>query len=145
VKPGSIRLLAFWTVAAVVVAALLALMVCAYRGAQISLEAERTHQAYLQVLEALTRYVAEKNAQWPRNCQDLSDFALQYDPSEFDRLRDVAELRRRVDVRFDVTCDEVAAMDSDRFSAVKPIGPNYGENLTGIEGLKEACRHELRK
>ena len=139
-KAASIWSVVCWTAIAVVVALLLAGFWFIYRGVQVPLEAEITHHAYCQVLEALDAYVRENSGQWPPSWEELSKFSLQHDPSGWDRLGGFAEVRRRVQVRFDVTADEVAALDSEDFSAAKPVRPHYGEDLGRIERLKETCR-----
>jgi len=105
----------------------------------VSLDAEKTHQSYIRVLEALTGFVEENNGRWPRGWDELARFALGRDPSKYARFNDLRELRRRVEIRFDVTANEVAQMDTEGFSAVKPIGANYGDDAARIEGLKRAA------
>jgi hypothetical protein len=108
-------------------------------GAYVSLQAERTLIAYRQVLWALTAYVDENDGRWPQSWEQLSECALRNDPVRFQGFADLADIRRRVHVRFDVTAHEVALMKRDGFLAVTQIGSNYGEEPSLIERLQEAC------
>ena len=108
--------------------------------AEISLDAERTHQAYIRVLESLIVYLQVTHGQWPRSWSDLS--AVSSDKNAFfPRPDDVNEIRRRVYIRFDVTASEIAKMNVTDFDVVQQIGPNYGRQEGFIEQLIKTAVH----
>lgn len=109
-----------------------------------SLEAEKTHHAYIGVLEALETYLRETDGRWPRDWDELSTAGPQREPRALRWPNDLAEIRRRVHVRFDVTASDVAAMEVERFSAVEPVGPNYGPAPYLIEPILKAARHQAK-
>lgn len=108
--------------------------------ASVSLDAERTHQAYYLVMESLTRYVQENSGGWPK---DWDDLATVWPAGRMYELpKDLAQIQRRVYVDFSVSVADVGAMEADRFSVVKPIGPNYGPLDRQIRDLIEIARRE---
>jgi hypothetical protein len=107
----------------------------------VSLEAERTHQAEMVVLESLTQYVQENSGRWPKNWDELA--TVSPTGRGMYRLRnDLSEIQSRVSVDFSVTAADVGAMDVEGFSVVKPIGPNYGPPEAQIRKLIEVARRE---
>jgi hypothetical protein len=111
-----------------------------FRRVHVALEAERTHHTYRQTLEAITLYLEHHNLHWPPNLESLATFAVKQDPMSFDHLSDLAELRRRVSVRFDLATEAIVNVDAREFSAVRPIEPHFGEDLSAIERLLEVSR-----
>ena len=123
-------------------AAIAFLALYAYQRARVSLDAERTHIAYLSVIDALYEYISD-NDEWPKSWEALVDTdSLQGRYSDRNALTDI---QTRVHVEFSLTLAEVAMMNVDDFSGVQPIGPNYGANDEGIRSIIELARERSPK
>jgi hypothetical protein len=96
-----------------------------YRGVSTSLDAEMTHHAYVGTLDALTMYV-QSTGKWPKSWDELiaADRGLTRRLSNWPD--EIADLQSRVNVRFDLDLDDIAAMTQQTFSAVEQRTPNYG-------------------
>ncbi len=102
-----------------------------------SLEAERTLQAYRAVLDQLTVYL-KKNHAWPKDWQALCDS----DPNGYnfsDHSKGV-KIRARVAINFNATAKDIANMRPDEFTAVVPLGPNFGPDDLRIQAVIDAAR-----
>ena len=95
-------------------------------GVRASLEAERTLQAQIQVLIALDEFVRSHPGEWPKNWEQLASQSNFNDAGRLKWPENSQEIQRRVEVDFDLTPADVASMDVMNFTAVRPIGPNYG-------------------
>jgi hypothetical protein len=107
-----------------------------------SLQAEMTHQAYTLTLELVEVYMRDNPGKWVKSWEDLEHVIV---PPDRHHLRDrwpqgIDEVRKRVRINFELTRDQVAAMNVEGFSAVQPVGPNYGPNEPRIEVLLKAAR-----
>jgi hypothetical protein len=108
----------------------------------MSLQVEMTHQAYGLTLELVKTYVSDNPGKWVKGWEDLENVTLLPDrqyPS-FRWPQDVAEVRKRVRINFELTRDQLAAMKVEGFSAVQAVGPNYGPDEQRIEALLKAAR-----
>jgi hypothetical protein len=116
---------------------LLIVLACtvAYQAVTVSLDAERTHQAYSLVLAALTESLAGNSDDWPRSWDELMRRGSSKDTRLPEWPEGVADLNKRVHVDFQLTRDAVAAMHVENFSAVTPRSPNYGPNEPAIKEL----------
>ena len=128
---------------ALVVFALVALLAFGYHAAYVSLEAERTHQAYGLVLDILTDYLRDRPNQWPTNWDALTSTSSGKWVGSFHWPEDLQAIRGRVRVNFSLTRREVAKMHTDDFSAVEPLGPNYGRREWEIKHLLDAARQDI--
>jgi len=105
----------------------------------VSLEAERTLGASYLVLDILTAYVQQKSA-WPASWSDLVPISPHAQYSGLDWPADADDIRRRIDLDFTLCVSEVAAMDVEDFTAVRPLGPNYGLHEGRIKQLLQVAR-----
>ncbi len=126
-----------------------------YRCISGALEAETTLHANCDVLEILELYIEQNPGQWPENWNDLQNTTL---PTEWERQhlrpQDIEEFKKRVQVNFGLTLQEVADMltpeqvkrwDFANFTAVRPIGPNYGPCESGLAHFMEVVWRENSK
>ena len=120
------------------------MLVMIVRQVRVALEAEENHQAYTHVLDLLIAYVSTHKGEWPRSWDDLTNVRLDNSRSMFEWPRDAEKVRVRVQVRFDVTASDVAEMNLQRFSAVRPNSPNYGVDVERIEVLQREIRQHAR-
>jgi predicted DNA binding CopG/RHH family protein len=102
-----------------------------------SLEAERTLQAYRVVLDELTSYLKDSRA-WPKDWQSLHNYGQERGVPR--NRSEHAEIEKRVTINFNATVDDIARMQPDDFTAVAPIGPNYGPDEARINELLDAAR-----
>jgi hypothetical protein len=106
-----------------------------------SLEAERTYLANRVVLEVVTNYLKDHPEGWPKNWEELRDT-----PADAQGFRgwpeNIEEIRRRIRVDFALTRPQVAAMNAETFSAVEPIGPNFGPDESAINQLLSVAREK---
>ena len=109
-------------------------------GIHTSLEAERTLQAECQVLIALNEFVRSHPGKWPENWGQLGSEPKFNDRGNLKWPEDSQEIKRRVKVNFDLTLADVARMDVTDFSAVRPIGPNYGTPEYFVRDLLETAK-----
>ena len=109
-------------------------------GVAVSLSAESTHHAYRTTLAAATSYV-EAHGRWPQNWDELQPFLKDVD-SDPERL---AVVRSRVRVDFALTLKDVAGMTPDTFTAIEPIGPNYGKLENVVSELLDVVRSHLTR
>jgi hypothetical protein len=122
---------------------ILAGIVLGYGSIHSSLEAERTLHAYYYVLDLLGAYLRERHGAWPKSWDDLGPATPSVENAAFQWPRDRADIEGRVFVDFSITAADVAKMDVGNFTAVKPIGPNYGQRDGRIRQLIDLTRHEL--
>lgn len=104
-----------------------------------SLEAEYTELAYCGVLEALESYVSNHPGEWPKNWEELAAESHEVH-GNFELPDNLSDTKRRVFVDFDLTTEDVSKMAVEGFPAVRPCGPNYGDNPTRIHPLIEAAK-----
>jgi len=105
--------------------AAVSILVLAYQARKVTNHAETTLAAYRLVLEVLADYLKENGGKWPRSWDDMS----QIRHSGYAGLRwpeDLAKVRGRIRINFELTTDEVISKDYDHFTAVEQIGPNFG-------------------
>ncbi|MBL8827153.1 MAG: hypothetical protein JNM18_09215 [Planctomycetaceae bacterium] len=136
-----------WVIFALLSVVLLVSAASAIWKVHLALDAESTHQAYLQTIEAIALYLAHHDRRWPPDLEALASFALKHDAESFRSLDNLTDLQRRVEIRFDVTPEEVVGMDSQTFDAVRPREPHFGEISRSIERLLQAakgCREPQR-
>ncbi len=109
---------------AVAFIALLAVLV--YRFIRVSREAQYTRSAYFLVSDVLGDHLAQNRGEWPKSWDDLvrvpnggvADFAWP---------QDVARIKRRIRIDFDLTTSEVISAGTAHFTAITQIDePNYG-------------------
>jgi hypothetical protein len=122
----------------VIIGSLLIMTVAAiiHHSISISLQAEKTLIANYVILDVLEVYLTDNPGRWPESWEDLKHTSI---PKERQRLyawpQDIDEFKKRVDVEFGLTLQQVADMltpeqverwEFTNFTAVRPIGPNYG-------------------
>jgi hypothetical protein len=116
---------------------LIAIIAYIYHSVSVSLQAEETLWVNWDVLQVLQVYVAQNPGRWPESWEDLKKTPLpdQWRRSHYRWPEDINEFKKRVHIEFGLTLQEVAAMvtpeqvaqgDFSNFTAVQPIGPNYG-------------------
>ena len=113
-----------------------------YSVVQEALEAERTLQAYLLVLDVMVDYLHEHRS-WPSNWDEISGVPHAEHQGIYHWPDDIEIIRNRVQVNFDVTLLDVVNMDASRFTAVEQVGPRFGPDQSVIKRLKEAARLAL--
>jgi hypothetical protein len=124
-----------------------------YRCASEGLEAEATLHANEVILGVVKQYIHEHPGRWPGSWDDLKNTAIPDDDqvSHYRWPDDIEEYRKRFDIRFGLTLEEVAEMvtfeeqaqwEFPRFTAVRPKGPHYWPPL-GIPGLLKEIRSQL--
>jgi len=89
------------------------LLVLAQQSIRVSRDAETTLGAYRLVLEVLADYSTENGGRWPKSWDDL--VRVRHDG--YVGLRwpeDVAQVKKRIRINFDLTTDEVLSMDAER-------------------------------
>jgi hypothetical protein len=106
-----------------------------YKGVSVSLRAQETLQANRLVLEKLMKYLGEHPNRWPKDWEELAQTRDDSFQGMFRWPEDIPEIRKRVEIDFQVTRADVAAMKVEEFSAVRPIGPNYGPEEERIKQL----------
>jgi hypothetical protein len=106
--------------------------------AEAVLAAEGTQHAYQTSLAAVSSYV-EARGRWPEKWEELRPFLKDVD-SDPERL---AAIESRVRVDFALTLKDVAGMTPDTFSAIGPIGPNYGREDHEVSQLLDVVRSRL--
>jgi hypothetical protein len=110
----------------------------AFHIVAVSLAAENTHHAYRTTLAAVASYVGDRG-RWPQKWDELQPFLKSVD-SDPERL---AAVSSRVHVDFTLTLKDVAGMAPDTFSAIEPIGPNYGKQENDVSQLLDVVRSHL--
>jgi hypothetical protein len=108
-------------------------------GTRTSIEAEKTNQAYRLVLDVVSVYV-DRTGEWPKHWSDLRSVSPKRSGGTWKWPEDVAEIQHHVAVDFTVQCSNVGQMDSNAFSAIKQIGPNYGSEVETVTHLIEKCQ-----
>jgi hypothetical protein len=109
--------------------------ILAYRASVISLEAERTHQAYLLVLDLLEKHLRANSGRWPTSWEELAKTSLDSPRSFYQWPGDIQVIRQRVSVSFDIGSVSPALNDSHTFSLVKQNGPNFGKDEIRIRRI----------
>jgi hypothetical protein len=132
----------FWTGVAVFNLGVIAVFWFIFEGARTSLEAERTHQAYVRVLGATTAFVRGHPGLWPNGWEQLATAAPEGGDWSQTLPDDLEDVRRRIHVDFDLSAADVSKMNADDFSAIRPIGPNYGPDPVRIQMLIDATKAE---
>ena len=100
-------------------------LVWGYLSVRVSLDAEKTLGAYRLVLEVIADYLKQSGGKWPKSWEELSNtqhggyVGLRW-PS------DLAEIKKRIRIDFDLTTTDVISTDYNHFTAVQQVGPNYG-------------------
>ena len=126
-------------VVAVVILAAGSLIVLVKLSLSVSRDAETTLAAYRLVLEVLGDYAKKNGGRWPKSWDDLLDvpnngcFGIRWP-------EDVAKVKKRIRINFDLTTDDVLTMDYDHFTAVEQTELNYGPNPWLIAKLLEEIR-----
>jgi len=116
----------------------LVVLIC--QSIRVSLDAEVTLHAYELVLDVLDDYLAQNGGRWPRSWDDL--IQIRHDGFAGRRWpEDVAQVKKRIRIDFDLTTDEVIGMDIEHFTAVTQIGPNYGPH----EGFLAKFLYDARR
>lgn len=105
-----------------------------------AVQAERTLHANELVLRVLTAYVETTDGDWPTSWDDLVQTVPAESRSMWKWPDDLAALKQRVRINFDVTTDEVLKMKPGHFTAVEQIGPNYGPSEAAILDLQDVIR-----
>jgi hypothetical protein len=120
-----------------VIGLLIILATCAlgYRAVTISLDAEKTLQAYCLVSESLTKSLDRNSEDWPHSWDELMQRARGQQSRLTDWPNGIADLSERVHVDFQLTRQDVAAMKVDSFTAVTQREPNFGPHDPGIAQL----------
>jgi hypothetical protein len=115
-----------------------------YRGVTTSVEAERTLHATLFTTRLVNKFVAERG-RWPDSWEELDRFPFADDLYDVKWPAVSPEMRRRVQVDFQINPREVAWQDPMSFSAVKPIGPHYEyRDYREVASLQSTMRSAVR-
>jgi hypothetical protein len=112
-------------IGAIVILTGASLLVLFQLSLRVSRDAETTLGAYRLVLEVLADYATESGGRWPKSWDEL----LHIRNDGYVGLRwpeEVAEVKKRIRINFDLTMDQVLSMDPEHFTAVEQTGPNYG-------------------
>jgi hypothetical protein len=133
-----------WIATSIIASGSIAAIAFIYNAIHVSLEAERTHHASDLVLEVLTDFVRHHHNQWPRAWEELATTAQRTSANGFRWPDDIEKLKSRVKIEFALTAADVARMEVDSFTAVEPIGPNYGKHEGRINELLSAVRSGQR-
>jgi hypothetical protein len=107
-----------------------------------SLEAERTLLANRVVLEVLENYLKKHPEGWPTSWEELRDTPVSAYVQGHGWPENIEEIRRRIRVDFALTRPQVAAMNAETFSAVEPIGPNFGPDESAINQFLSVAREK---
>ena len=126
-----------------------------YHCINVSLEAEITYGANWTILVVLETYMIENPGRWPASWDELERTSI---PAEQQRMfywpDDIDKFKKRVHVEFGLSLQEVADMvtpeqvkrgDFDNFTAVRPIGPNYGPCESNLGHFMEVVWRENSK
>lgn len=110
-----------------------------FEGTRTSLEAERTNQAYLLVLDLVSVYVT-RTGEWPKGWEALRSTSPRRIRGAWRWPEDVALVQQRVVVDFAVRSEDVGLMTPDSFSAVRQTNPNYGPETDAVRHLIGECQ-----
>jgi len=91
----------------------------AHHLAFVALDAGRTADAQREVLELLAAYCGEKQA-WPKSWEDLATVSNSGKQHAFAWPAEMAEVRERVDVDFNLSLADVIKLNSGNFTHVRP-------------------------
>jgi hypothetical protein len=130
-------------IGAVVGLLILLLTAYVYRCVNSALEAETTLHANCVVLYVLEAYMEENPGSWPGSWDELKKTSIR-DEEQRSNYRwpdDIDEFKKRVHIEFGLSLQQVSDMltreqlkswEFDNFTAVRPIGPNYGPCEAGL-------------
>jgi hypothetical protein len=112
---------------------------CAVKTA---VQAENTLHANRFVCELVQRFVTQHH-RWPDSWDELelvpgSDLCN----GEYQWPEDAAAIRQRVAIDFQADPRKIAYEDPEEFSAIRPLGPNYG-NPVFVSTLQQAIRESM--
>jgi hypothetical protein len=137
------------------ITAMIVIPVCIYRSASNALEAEETLHTNEAVFCVLSVYLRENPGCWPKSWDDLEKTTVPpHLQQTFSWPEDIHEMKKRVHVEFGLTLQEVSDLvstddsvryDFSSFTAVRPIGPNFGSPDPEIKALLELIREQLGK
>ncbi|MEN6457704.1 MAG: hypothetical protein ABFC63_02135 [Thermoguttaceae bacterium] len=131
-----------WVMVALVLLASSGLIVvgwAVFDGTRTSLEAERTNQAYLLVLDLVAAHVA-RNGEWPKGWEDLQSTSPKRIGGTWRWPEDATQVQMRVFVDFAIRCEDVGQMTPDSFCAVTQTNPNYGPEKDAVKRLLKECQ-----
>ena len=114
-----------------------------FRGAMLSLEAEKTLHATLFSVQLLERFVSERG-RWPRSWSELE--AVSMPEGLYGQKWPTAspEVQRRVSIDFGIDPLTVARQVPMTITAVRPIGPSYEfRDYAAIRSLQEAILRSM--
>jgi len=114
------------------------------RSIDVSLEAEKTLHAYRLVLDLLEAYLHRHPGKWPESWEDLATIRINEPSAIYKWPNDIADVRNRVKIDFELTANDIASMSSQDFPAVKQLGPNYGIRPREIEDILRIARESQR-
>jgi len=114
-----------------------------FRGAMLSLEAEKTLHATLFSVRLLERFVIERG-RWPKSWSELE--AVSIPEGLFGQKWPTAskEVQRRVSIDFEIDPLTVARQDPMTITAVRTIGPRYEfRDSTAVKSLQDAISRSM--
>jgi hypothetical protein len=109
----------------VIVLPVVSVIVVGYLSMNVGREAQKTLTAYRLILEVLADYLTENGGKWPKSWDDLVNIRHSGYPG-FRWPDDVADVRKRIRINFDLSTSDVISTDIEHFTAVTQTEPNYG-------------------
>lgn len=98
-----------------------------YRGVSVSVQAERTLHGTVFMAELAGEFVTQKG-RWPRSWDELEAFPFPGLNPSFRWPDDARDIRQRVAIDFNADPETILGQDLSSFTAISPIGPNFGRD-----------------